>query len=411
MNEESDKKGTDIRLLRHRSPKKRRNMILMLLLILIASGGAYYFIVLNSEKASTKLAKKEPVRTEQVTKAKTKEETKQEEKTEDNQTATPEPVTETSIKISAAGDFTLGTDESFTYSDSFVKTASANGLPYFVKGLNDIFKNDDLTTVNLETTLTNATQKAQKTFRFKGDPSYAQILELGGIEAVNLANNHIHDYLDKGYTDTINTLKNQKIGYFGYDHQFITTVKGVKIGAIGYEGWNDTPDVRNRTAQDIKNLRNQGVQIILVHYHWGNEGHYVPEGSQKSLAHFTIDSGADLVLGHHPHVVQGIEEYKGKFIVYSLGNFMFGGNRNPRDKDTFVFQQTFHLKNGVLTDQKEINVVPFSISSVSSRNNYQPTLLTGAEHDRVKNKIIDASNKINGSNWLVYENKDQVAKK
>ncbi|WP_430115346.1 CapA family protein [Neobacillus rhizosphaerae] len=366
---------------------------------------------INSEQASTKLVKKESISTEQNTKAKAKEETKQEEKKEDNQTATPEPVTETSIKISAAGDFTLGTDESFTYSDSFVKTASANGLAYFVKGLNDIFKNDDLTTVNLETTLTNATQKAQKTFRFKGDPSYAQILELGGIEAVNLANNHIHDYLEKGYSDTINTLKSQKIGYFGYDHQFITTVKGVKIGALGYEGWNDTAEVRNRTAQDIKNLRDQGVQIILVHYHWGNEGHYVPEGSQQSLAHFTIDSGADLVLGHHPHVVQGIEEYKGKFIVYSLGNFMFGGNRNPKDKDTFVFQQTFHLKNGLLTDKKEINIVPFSISSVSSRNNYQPTLLTGTEHDRVKNKIINASNKINGSEWLVYENKDQVAKK
>ncbi|MBT2723190.1 hypothetical protein J7E67_19565 [Bacillus sp. ISL-46] len=106
-----------------------------------------------------------------------------------------------------------------------------------------------------------------------------------------------------------------------------------------------------------------------------------------------------------------MEEYKGKFIVYSLGNFMFGGNRNPSDKDTFVFQQTFHLKNGVLSDTKEINVVPFSISSVSSRNDYQPTLLTGSERERVKQRIIDGSNKINGSAWLVYENKDQVVKK
>lgn len=412
MDKKTDRKEPQSRSQRHRTPWTRssRSILTLIVLILLIAGGIYFTFGLKSENASTKVEKNDGLHKEQVVKTTTKQEPKQDVKKEETQTTVPEPVTETSIKISAAGDFTLGTDETFNYSDSFVKTATANGLPYFVKGLNDIFKNDDFTTVNLETTLTNATQKAQKTFRFKGDPTYAQILKLGGIEAVNLANNHIHDYLEKGYADTINTLENQQIGYFGYDHQFITIVKGVKIGALGYEGWNDTAEVRNRTAQDIKNLRTQGAQIILVHYHWGNEGHYVPEGSQKTLAHFTIDSGADLVLGHHPHVVQGIEEYKGKFIVYSLGNFMFGGNRNPRDKDTFVFQQTFHLKNGVLTDQKEINVVPFSISSVSSRNNYQPTLLTGAEHVRVKKKIIDASNKINGSDWLVYENKDQVAK-
>lgn len=219
-----------------------------------------------------------------------------------------------------------------------------NGLPYFVKGLDNIFKNDDFTTVNLETTLTNATQKAVKTFRFKGDPSYAKILELGGIDAVNLANNHIHDYLDKGYKDTITSLEKQNIGYFGYDHKYITTVNDTKIGALGYEGWSDTQEIRSQVENDIKEPRAQGAQIILVHYHWGSERHYVPDSSQQSLARFTIDSGADLILGHHPHVVQGIEEYKGKFIVYSLGNFMFGGNRNPSDKDTFVFQQTFHLK-------------------------------------------------------------------
>jgi poly-gamma-glutamate synthesis protein (capsule biosynthesis protein) len=147
--------------------------------------------------------------------------------------------------------------------------------------------------------------------------------------------------------------------------------------------------------------------MILVHYHWGAEKQYVPNDVQQSLARYTIDQGADLILGHHPHVVQGIEEYKGKFIVYNLGNFMFGGNRNPGDKDIFVFQQTFQLKNGELTSQKEINIIPFSISSVTDRNNYQPTLLTGSEADRVKQKIIDVSNQINGTEWLVYETNEK----
>ncbi|TKC19291.1 CapA family protein [Robertmurraya kyonggiensis] len=314
-----------------------------------------------------------------------------------------EPNFETTIKISAAGDFTIGTDESFGYDGTFVHEADKNGLSHFVGGLNDIFKNDDLTTVNLETTLTNANQKAEKKFRFKGDPSYVEILKLGGIESVNLANNHIRDYLQKGYDDTINTLKNANVGYFGYDNKFITTVKDVKIGALGYEGWADTTEIRSRVSKDIEELRNQGAQIVLVHFHWGVEREYVPTASQQSLARFTVDSGADLVLGHHPHVVQGIEEYNGKYIVYSLGNFMFGGNRNPDDKDTYVFQQTFHLENGELTDKKEINVVPFSISSQTNRNDYRPTMLEGKERDRVKQKIIDVSNKINGSEWLKYE--------
>jgi poly-gamma-glutamate capsule biosynthesis protein CapA/YwtB (metallophosphatase superfamily) len=390
-----------------RQDKKRgRNKSFLPFLILVAlvlfAGGYYLKSSLKEENSALKISNNKEKAAEKVKKEEPLQEPKPEPK--------PEPVKETTIKISAAGDFTLGTDESFNYSSSFNKAASDNGLAFFVKGLDNIFINDDFTTVNLETTLTNATQKAVKTFRFKGEPSYAKILELGGIEAVNLANNHIHDYLDKGYQDTITSLQNHNIGYFGYDHKYITTVKDTKIGALGYEGWADTAEIRTQVEKDIKELRAQGAQIILVHYHWGSERHYVPDSSQQSLARFTIDSGADLILGHHPHVVQGIEEYKGKFIAYSLGNFMFGGNRNPSDKDTFVFQQTFHLKNGVLADTKEINVVPFSISSVSSRNNYQPKLLTGSDRKRVKQKIIDGSNKINGSDWLVYENNDQVVK-
>ncbi|MEH7610163.1 CapA family protein [Gottfriedia acidiceleris] len=323
-------------------------------------------------------------------------------KPENNNTAKPENI-ETTIKISAAGDFTLGSDEDFQYINSFPAEANKNGLAYFTKGLNNIFKQDDLSTVNLETTLTNAKIRATKTFRFKGNPSYAKILTLSGIEAVNLANNHSHDYLQKGFEDTINNLKKEKIGYFGYNDQYVTTIKGTKVAALGYEGWNDSPELRIKINNDIQNLRKSGVKIILIHFHWGIERDYVPNSTQKNLAHYAIDHGADLIVGHHPHVVQGIEEYKGKFIVYSLGNFMFGGNKNPKDKDTFVFQQTFHLNNGVLTNQKEIRVVPFSISSVTSRNNYQPLFLKGSEEQRVKKKIIDVSNKIHGSSWTQYE--------
>lgn len=110
-----------------------------------------------------------------------------------------------------------------------------------------------------------------------------------------------------------------------------------------------------------------------------------------NLAHSAIDHGADLVLGHHPHVLQGIEVYNGKNIVYSLGNFCFGGNSNPSDKDTMIFQQTFTVQNGELVEDNVTNVIPCSLSSESGRNTYQPTPLEGEEKDRVMAKIEEFS--------------------
>ena len=310
---------------------------------------------------------------------------------------------ETSITLSAAGDVTLGRDDNYGYTYSFDHEAKKNGLAFFTKYIEPIFKKDDFTTVNLETTLTNATQKAEKKFRFRGDPSYVNVLTRASIEGVNLANNHTLDYGQKGYIDTIATLKRANVGYFGNGVQLVKTVKGVKIGALGYKGWSDTKAVRKQIANDINSLRKQGVQIILVHFHWGDERSYMPNNPQKALGRFAIDSGADLVVGHHPHVIQGIEQYKGKMIVYSLGNFMFGGNKNPSDKDTFVYQQTFYFVNGKKQPKTTIRIIPFRISSVTTRNNYQPIPLQGKEASRVKTKIVHLSAKINKPTWLVYE--------
>ncbi|ASS99268.1 capsular biosynthesis protein [Geobacillus thermocatenulatus] len=316
--------------------------------------------------------------------------------------AAPKP-SEVRIVVSAAGDVTLGRDENYGYAYSFDEEAKKHGLRYFTKYIEPIFKKDDFTTVNLETTLTTSTRKASKTFRFRGHPSYAKILTYAGIDAVNLANNHTYDYLQKGYNDTIANLKKEKIGYFGRTLRLMKTVKGIQIGTLGYEGWSNTSTLRKQIAGDIRALRNQGADLVLVHFHWGVERSYVPNSTQKAFGRFAIDSGADLVVGHHPHVIQGIEEYKGKFIVYSLGNFMFGGNKNPSDKDTFVFQQVFSFQNGKRTAKKEIRVIPFRISSVTTRNNYQPMPLAGGEAARVKRKIVSLSAKIKKPTWTAYE--------
>lgn len=194
---------------------------------------------------------------------------------------------ETSITLSVAGDVTLGRDDNYGYTYSFDHEAKKNGLIFFTKYIEPIFKQDDFTTVNLETTLTNATQKAEKKFRFRGDPSYVNILTRASIEGVNLANNHTFDYGQKGYADTIATLKRAKIGYFGNGIPLMKTVKGVKIGTLGYKGWSDTQAVRKQIVTDIRALRKQGAQIILVHFHWGEERSYIPNRMQTSLGRFT----------------------------------------------------------------------------------------------------------------------------
>ena len=293
------------------------------------------------------------------------------------------------ITISAAGDCTLGTDESFGYSGSFMEEFEKQNrnYGYFFENAREIFANDDLTIVNLETTLTNATKKAEKKFRFKGLPEFTEIIKMGNIEAVNIANNHTMDYLEQGYNDTIENLKKADIGFFGNNHKYVTTIKDIKIGLLGYNGWSNSENVKKQIKNDIESLKADGCQLVIVSFHWGIERKNYPNSVQKDLGRFTIDSGADLVLGHHPHVIQGIENYKGKYIVYSLANFCFGGNRNPSDKDTFIFQQTFEFKNGEKTDSDKINIIPCSVSSVKHRNNYQPTPVEGDEAKRILQRI------------------------
>ncbi|MDD4113818.1 MAG: CapA family protein [Herbinix sp.] len=296
------------------------------------------------------------------------------------------------ITISAAGDVTLGRDESFGWERTFDHELELQDgdFAYFFNNVKHIFEADDLTIVNLETTLTTATKKADKKFRFKADPSYVEILKQGNIEAVSIANNHTLDFLDKGYQDTLMTLEEAGVGYYGYEHKYITEVRGIKIGVLGYYSMKATDKLKSEIEQAIDELKNEGTDLVIIMFHWGIERDYWPNSAQKELAYFSIDKGADLVLGSHPHVLQGIEEYKGKQIVYSLANFCFGGNKNPKDKDTMIYVQRFNIKNGELLSQ-EYDIIPCSISSVTNRNNYQPTPLEGEEAERIMKKIIKYS--------------------
>lgn len=305
-----------------------------------------------------------------------------------------EPETETIIRdivISAVGDCTLGTDTNFGYSNSFTNVLDDNNrdFGYFFKGVEDIVQNDDLTIANLETTFTSSNNRVDKTFNFKGDSDYASILTEGSIEAVNLANNHTYDYGTTGYNDTIAALNEVGVPYFGYDDYVVLEFDGIEVGLAGITGW-DEASAKANTDKAIEYFHRNNIDLIIMTYHWGIERDYDQNATQQNIARYAVEQGADLVIGHHPHVLQGIECYQGKYIIYSLGNFVFGGNKNPKDKDTMIFQQTFHYEDGYLTDTS-IEIIPCSLSGETNRNNYQPVILEGEEKERVLQKVLDHS--------------------
>lgn len=310
--------------------------------------------------------------------------------TDSSDTAISAPV---SLTLSVVGDCTLGTDETFDYDTSLNAYYENYGADYFLQNVRSIFSADDLTIANFEGTLTDSDEREDKTFAFKAPASYASILTGGSVEAVNTANNHSHDYGEQSFDDTLAALDDAGIVHFGYDETAVMDVKGIKVGLVGIYELYDHLEREQQLKDNIAKVKADGAQLIVVIFHWGNETETVPDSNQTTLGRIAIDEGADLVCGHHPHVLQGIETYKGRNIVYSLGNFCFGGNSSPSDMDTMIYQQTFTIDaNGVKKDNVT-NIIPCSISSAAydGYNNYQPTPAEGDETTRILGKINERS--------------------
>lgn len=292
------------------------------------------------------------------------------------------PGLDAQITISAVGDCTFGKDPDFVDETSFNAYYDKYGPAYFFANVVQYTADDQLTIANCEGTFTEGNDIQRKSFNFKGPIEYAQVFADGGVEAVNLANNHSFDYSTSGYNDTKAVLEAAGITSFGFDRTATYEVEGVKIGLFGISQLDDATKAQNLMKQDVENLQKEGCTLIIGTFHWGVEGEYQPVENQVSLAHAAIDAGCDLVLGTHPHVLQGIEYYKQRYICYSLGNFCFGGNTNPMDYHTIIFQQTFNIKNGQFVPTKEarkaVRVVPCLVSSSSGYNDYQPMPLTGS---------------------------------
>lgn len=370
---------------RYRENQKRKRVLLgivlciVLLFFLIRAGGFLINGSIKKNQSDTSTKKEQPV-TEDHT-----------EKVTEKETELMEPV---ELLLTFTGDCILGTDEFFAWDTGFNAYYEMYGGEYFLKNVRDILREDDLTVINMEGTLTEETTRLEKQFAFKGEPRFVDILSSSSIEAANVANNHSHDYGEQSFLDTVNILEKNKIKTFGYDDTAIITVKNIKIGFFGIYELDDHLARIPQVKSDIARLKEENADIIVAVFHWSNELVTVPDENQVTLAHLAIDEGADVVVGHHPHVVQGIDTYKGKTIAYSLGNFCFGGNTHPTEMDTMIFQQKFVLDVHKQITDSEINVIPCSVSSETSFNNYQPTVLTGTEAQRVLDLIEERSNAI-----------------
>ena len=295
------------------------------------------------------------------------------------------------VTVSLVGDCTLGTDIYFDYSTSLNAYYDLYGPSYFMENVKDIFTADDLTIANFEGTLTDAdTRRTDRQFCFKAPAYYTSILTEGGIEAVTYANNHSHDYQEQGFEDTIKNLGDGGLVHFGYDETAVyETANGVKIGLVGIYVLIEFMGVADQLEANIKKVRDEGAQIVIAVFHWGDELDKEPDYYQYTLGRMAIDLGADLVCGHHAHIIQGIEVYKGRNICYGLANFCFGGNMYPTDMDTIIFQQTFTVTGNEVAMDNVTNIIPCSVSSDLYYNNYQPTPLTGDAAQRVMDKLAE----------------------
>lgn len=301
----------------------------------------------------------------------------------------PEGALPQTIVITAGGDCTIGCLQQQKKSkNGFTAAVKKYGYDWFFSELTALTAQDDMTLVNLEGPFTQSKDKQPKTYNFKAPAEYAEILTLGSVEAVNIANNHIHDYGEQGALDTMTALDGRGIVYSGAGELGVYEVKGVKIGMTGYSYpfKNGKADI----SADVAALRQMGCQIVIASFHWGQEYDYTQNKEQKKIGRAAIDAGADVVIGHHPHVVQGIERYKGRYILYSLGNLVFGGNTDPKDRDAYMARLRFTVDE-TGSQPPELEIVPVRLTKKKVNTDYRPIIAEGKQRNKILKKILKNS--------------------
>ena len=287
--------------------------------------------------------------------------------------------------LTFGGDAVLGGREAYyRRSDSFPAIVEKNGLGYPFRNLTPLFEKDDCTSINLECVLKDdpAGEDKKKQWRFRGLTAYADVLPSASIELVNLANNHTIDYGEPGYLSTLEALDG-KTAICGNARTALLEIRGHLFGFAGFRETNYLEDP-NIIEQDLLSLKKQGAEYIICQCHWGTEYSETHNKLQEAMARSCVRAGADLVIGHHPHVVQGIQYVGNVPIVYSLGNLVFGGTIHLRTYDGLLVQAYF-LLDGDKKEPVHLRLIPVLTSSTASKreNDYCPSIAAGEDRIRI----------------------------
>jgi poly-gamma-glutamate capsule biosynthesis protein CapA/YwtB (metallophosphatase superfamily) len=322
---------------------------------------------------------------------------------------------EPAITVAAGGDTTLGYNLEAHFDRELAAGKAKQDLwPIYFAGIKPVMEAADLGVVNLECPFTKRGVKLQKNFNFRARPELVRILQEGSVDVVSLANNHTNDWGKDGVKDTIQTLDRADIEYFGAGSNLekarrpaILERNGMKIGFIGWYFqahpdmlepeavyatakragvagcYKDLACMKAQVTEDLQRLVPK-VDFAVPFFHWGKEGSYEVRDYQAELAHLCIELGAKAVLGAHPHRLQGVEVYRGAPIFYSLGNFVYGGIKEPSDTLTMIARMRF------TRSRVEAEVLPVQYTNWPVKP-FQPFLLEAEAREQAMTRIATYS--------------------
>lgn len=298
----------------------------------------------------------------------------------------PAALADKTVTLTFTGDVTLGGEEYLrAQPTSFDSVAAEMGYAYFFANFRDFFAEDDLTIVNLEGVIADSGrgEVRNKTYRFRAPTEFLQILKEGNVEVAGLANNHTYDYSKQGYTATLEALAQAEIACFGNQEIYVYEKDGLKIAFLGLNS-SAFQGSQEWLKKEIARLKEEeGVNAVVFTAHAGQEYGKHRSPGQEYYSRFAINSGADLVVINHPHVMQGINVYNNRVVCYSLGNFCFGGNKMVRSINSMIARVTMTFSDeGVFLGQ-QLALYPIHISGTDPQNNYQPCFVTGNEANEV----------------------------
>lgn len=314
---------------------------------------------------------------------------------------------DTEITLTFGGDCVLGTREEWVGSaGNFEEYVDSKGMDWCFSGVAGLFADDDFTLINLECVLQDGNQghNSKKQHTFRGKAAYAQMLAGAGVEGVNIANNHYVDYNQSGESSTKAALEAAGIRYCGYRNLFVWERDGIKIG---FGGCRETVFYEENKAyiyRDIQKLKELGCDAIVYSCHWGEEYSPLHNRKQERMAQYAANSGADIIVGTHPHVVQGVDNLDGCAVLYSLGNLVFGGTHELQTFDALLARATLRFDGDHNYLGAQIELIPVLTSGSVPENDFRPVLAEEGDAQRILALVqADSRQDISGGLWFPKE--------